>query len=1647
MPTTLWRKREESAVIIDDSGSAVICDHCPCCDGVVEFDRELAHAYDSVPVKVTVTLQPGCFDKDGVTSASLYFTSTVYADESRITVLFEEARRYTLGSAGNHPVPDEYSVNPITGVVKYAWYFYVGPEAVTSIFVNLVQPKGELEDNLSYAEIAYSSDVKLEVDSADDEPCVGDYISHSFTFSPTEALAGYGIVISLIYFPAVEATVTTDGDVELSDHIPTDLAGEMGWGPLYIVVPGLIHIEYANSDTEQELGEYTIVPGSTISVSAPALNTCGDADTLSITIACLAEAKAEAVTVEVYDGEDKIENIGDYIEESGGTPFSFGTGWIYDSGTATYSFSKEVVALPRNSAASLSIVAKVEVPSSIEDTNPISSEDTLSIYLPDTQVSITAPTLDLYKGVGTLKIVVFCVDENDFTPPSVSFSMGGTPVDINDYAEWDDESMINFAAGNWVISGGDATWEYDLEANDRADPGDVMTITVTYLGVDYTGTITFDVEGTLNVTIPPMHRYGEDKIISVEIVNAPRAWSGTPSFTKNGPGAFSDHVQWMTSASWDASTWLRTARGIGEGATFSVDVEYMKLPVVTKTVTIKDEVLCSGGITADQVYSGGAIMLTAEISASEKLVQARLPTPSTSLVPTGTVTIEPFVPAQWTWEMDEEEGVLNFLGSVRVEGEGTVEFKVFLGTSESGVLLEGCTDTCEVKVLTPEGTITTCPELLHTLGDNTVGKSFVATVTQCSIAPSISIEDDNGGSLHGTIGTIGVSITETETGSGEWNISCGLYANSIPADLPVHIKIMSGDMELAECTVDVTDVLEASVTMPSTACLGEPLSGIQIFIGGVDEEYIPRFVYGTHAVVVQECDPVDGITLVKSGTDSFWTDVDGFTYLSGGVWQWGDNSETEVAQSVSGTYLTALPATVTLTVEQIRAGETNTEISGGGASVSISYDVTIAGPGNMHVAGCSKLLTITAPCYEHGGLPEISVFDSNNQTFHSFIGGSGSVEYGYLIFGESLWVDGVWSYALRISSVSAYNPITIQASKYGVVVAETTFSTSNAYSATVSPGVCYVGKPFNLSIDIDSIPNGSMCAFDPDDISVSESISTGSDYTTGWSSQGSWNNAIAEVAEYDSSGVKVTITGPNSELIESHVITIRDTGGGYIYIDVPVHPDDLHVYGGAKPLTVTLNIDGETPVSPLPTGCTVTATFDGASVSVGDYLELGDGSAINFSSGWVDGVWSESVRAKSAPREGALSLIFSYTYNNTTSTKTIDISIRKELRASISAPSRVGVGEAFTVSISVSWNDALPRLPSSGGVSVSHGNLDGSATPIMMSGGGSVSFSAFDSGVCTVTGCSISAECEYEIRVSQSGVSDANLELDGHTITVSDEPLSLDELIDAINERMTARGLSRYTYDPNNPPSLSTIRGWANTAISGYKTSVSSTGEYTSVGTVNTNYDPPSAWISHAYGVVCSAVIRSGNYTRDRSSYSGGVGLADPGCETVLDPPVWCVDHYEYCKSAKSMSSFKSEMENDFRNNWSSSASSVGDGTALKWMWVWVKCDDDYLSAGRCEGYVNRVRLKLSDTSSVARKVEFYAYTDWKSYDQTSFSGHNLPSTTGSKWFSSYCPANGVCSWTNWHAPNTPVSVEWNITSKYSIRMITTAVHYQFKHR
>ncbi|NBK26722.1 MAG: hypothetical protein EOM68_32520, partial [Spirochaetia bacterium] len=306
MSTTLWRKREESAVIINDSGSAVICDNCPCCDGVVEFDRELAHAYDSVPVKVTATMQPGCFDKDGVTSASLYFTSTVYADESRITVLFEEARRYTLGSGGSHPVPDEYSVDPLTGVVKYAWYFYVSPEAVTSIFVNLVQPKGELEDNLSYAEIAYSSDVKLEVDSADDEPCVGDYISHSFTFSPTEALAGYGIVISLIYFPAVEATVTTDGDVELSDHIPADLAGEMGWGPLYIVVPGLIHIEYANSDTEQELGEYTIVPGSTISVSAPTLNTCGDGGTLSITITCLAEAKAEAVTIEVYDGEYQV---------------------------------------------------------------------------------------------------------------------------------------------------------------------------------------------------------------------------------------------------------------------------------------------------------------------------------------------------------------------------------------------------------------------------------------------------------------------------------------------------------------------------------------------------------------------------------------------------------------------------------------------------------------------------------------------------------------------------------------------------------------------------------------------------------------------------------------------------------------------------------------------------------------------------------------------------------------------------------------------------------------------------------------------------------------------------------------------------------------------------------------------------------------------------------------------------------------------------------------------------------------------------------------------------------------------------------------------------------------------------------------------
>lgn len=1635
MPTTLWRKREESAVIIDDSGSAVICDHCPCCDGVVEFDRELAHAYDSVPVKVTVTLQPGCFDKDGVTSASLYFTSTVYADESRITVLFEEARRYTLGSAGNHPVPDEYSVNPITGVVKYAWYFYVGPEAVTSIFVNLVQPKGELEDNLSYAEIAYSSDVKLEVDSADDEPCVGDYISHSFTFSPTEALAGYGIVISLSYFPAVEATVTTDGDVELSDNIPTDLAGEMGWGPLYIVVPGLIHIEYTNSDTEQELGEYTIVPGSTISVSAPTLNTCGDADTLSITIACLAEAKAEAVTVEVYDGEDKIENIGDYIEESGGTPFSFGTGWIYDSGTATYSFSKEVVALPRNSAASLSIVAKVEVPSSVEDTNLISSEDTLSIYLPDTQVSITAPTLDLYKGVGTLKIVVFCVDENDFTPPSVSFSMGGTPVDINDYAEWDDESMINFAVGNWVISGGDATWEYDLEANDRADPGDEMTITVTYLGVDYTGTITFDVEGTLRVTIPPMHRYGVNKIISVEIVNAPRAWSGTPSFTKNGPGAFSDHVQWMTSASWDASTWLRTARGIGEGATFSVNVEYMKLPVVTKTVTIKDEVLCGGyesadpGIAADWLYSMGITSISARVYLpdSEKINPSRLPALSVEITEEVEDTVEVSVPAggTWAWSYSSTDGDYVLGGQIQLIGAGWVSFKVFVG----GIELYDCADTCEVKDLIPEGTITTCPEVLHTLGDNTVGKSFVATVTQCSSAPSISIEDDNGGSLHGTIGTIGVSITETETGSGEWNISCGLYANSIPADLPVHIKIMSGDMELAECTVDVTDVLVASVTMPSYACLEEPIRGIQIFIGGVDGEYIPRFVYGTHAIVAQECDPEGAITLVKSGTDSFWSDVDGFTYLSGGVWQWGESDDTEVAQSISGTYLTELPATVTLTVEQIREGEANTEISNGGGSIEVDYTVTITGPGNMHVAGCSKWLTITAPCYEHAGLPEISVFDSNDQSFHSFIGDAGSVEYGYLIFGESLWVDGVWSYALRISSVSADNPITIRASKYGTVVAETTFSTSNRFNGTITGrSYAYKGKSFSVSINITAAAGGPLCHFDRSQINITTNYYVSPlDFSTPWTDEGAGGPFSGTMPNTNDDYI-ISVKHPDGTLICSHTVIPRDTHDEddipLIDINVTSAPERLHIYGNGGVLSVNVRVGGDPPPSGYPGYCVVSGDLSG--------LELVGGGVLSFAPGtWSNGVWSGAIQATSGAAQGNRDITFTYTYGSTTVVNTVYLYIDTDLQASISAPSSVGVNAPFTVTINVYSNEgSLPRLPSDGGVNIFHGNSDDSGTPTMTIGAGS-SFT-FVQGVCTLIGCRISAECFYEIEV-QDKTDDQILDIG--TIRVGSNSSCKEDLAEAINERTGS------TYTGAEP--IGTLASAASNCAYGFIV-----GSYNGGSSAPHTYsfydvDPPSfsaaaypdedARCSAAYSFVCSLKDQIIGLSYN-SEFVGGNGRAYMDFDIENGECVPAESESTVRNRAKSMSRERWGVVSDPQHTWSANAD-----------WQVVEEHECFYHV-QCGAGKRRTRFYPKNASSVSRKITMYGRT---AVAEGTMKTHHTGMTlaTGVYWAGvSWVVGRGSITTSRWDADDSRFSANFGEWGAYRIYYDFGVCRYRFKH-
>ncbi len=628
-----------------------------------------------------------------------------------------------------------------------------------------------------------------------------------------------------------------------------------------------------------------------------------------------------------------------------------------------------------------------------------------------------------------------------------------------------------------------------------------------------------------------------------------------------------------------------------------------------------------------------------------------------------------------------------------------------------------------------------------------------------------------------------------------------------------------------------------------------------------------------------------------------------------------------------------------------------------------------------------------------------------------------------------------------------------------------TITIDNAINGDINlPARGYAGKSFDGSISI----NGGGVAiprfpFTSTDVTATPEDNASVTLHNEWETAANWNNGVCEFESEVNEGdtVVYALKDGNAELASQSIDIF--SASTFVFID---GPSTLHIYGAGKTLKIELVINGEPPANGEKP--TVAASVGGTVVAISDYLEMGDGTAIDFTTGWSNGVWQGIVRAKSGASEAIISLVASYVVGNDTISETLLVSIVDEMTGSVEfSAGRVAPNAMFELVLSIESLDGevLSRLPSSGGVTVSHGPESGSAS---MTVGGVAPVFAFGNGVCELSGCSVNAECIYYVKMTfADGV------VVGGTISVTTAVASALSLVEAINERRLAKGDT--ALDTSVTYTLAQLKAYAEDAISGFVNGAfdENTGLYAAFASSGTIDDVPASeddypqWIEEAYDTVCSAVeIVSSAFQVEHELYStpSGSHYADS-------------HHYINGKWEQPLADAKKSAEKMGSDNFDESNRSIGDGYDA---WLYVDKRSVYYGYGQYQGetddyvkfYMPDCHLRLckakctSSYNAVSRKVVFIAKENSPTsalYKYTRFTnGAKVPAMDkyGEVLNPVFADKNGTFGFTQFQAvPGYVEATQWTVEvltgqretvycqKGYAFAISRCYITYGFKHR
>lgn len=833
----------------------------------------------------------------------------------------------------------------------------------------------------------------------------------------------------------------------------------------------------------------------------------------------------------------------------------------------------------------------------------------------------------------------------------------------------------------------------------------------------------------------------------------------------------------------------------------------------------------------------------------------------------GTVTNEQWSGTSYTATMPSEESVI-----------------VSLSDNIAGATI--CYAPYEAADCTLTGSLSSCPSVLHTLGEARPF-SVLVNYTNPDLYSAYPVIDIYYPSESGTTGSPCVTMT------GSWSALEGTkrtYTGTIAATcLPLGATAMTSDMRIVlreprtldildYCDINVTAMTSCTVSVsPDPVYINEPFT-ITVDIDPVGYTGLLPFIDergGFEVVITGAYSGGSGCSMTSG-----WSDT--------GIWTCG--GLTSEAESIS--------------VDVYRNGELE-------CSLDIPIEdptpsVTFGCPKSLHTLGAAKLLTLTYTINHPDYIPYFEV--SSPLLLDAGTEAAVNLESYWTLIDDltyqwqrDVYVDEVpgGGHTGTITISAYYDPVVGDPVPIGTPCS-IDISDEVACNINAPTEVC-VEEEFDVSISItdingDTLPRLDSTAFNDRfslDIASAITVPAGCAPSSGWS-QGQWSCSGLYIGSSASASIMIK---DNGSITCQIIIEARSSMTPFAIEEYPIN---LHIYGEAGTLRIVLwGEDSCEPPDMSEWVITYSLLVDGVGYPLNDCLSLANGDPISFSSGWVDGVWEHDIRLNSAPfAQGAdscsmdLEIVATHAISEgETLFESAYIMGMRDLIADITfSPTSCYPYAAFEVTITITSSIGdLPRLPSNGGVTISRGPEDEDSTATLHRSSGTISFS-FTDGVCTLDKLYVDEVCTYYIKAEQA-LSGEDKEVGYGSIKIALESPDLDDLIEAINERRSFQNTSLL---PTNTTNLNTVRNWVNSVNSAWAVSHNSNGDLQYDAAFSTlpptapaagapqsewdaYYDAVDGWISDAYVFVCRKVERGGGGARETAATCGFGSYCDEG--------------------------------------------------------------------------------------------------------------------------------------------------------------------------